>query len=118
MMGTEDIKMKESPEQKRTQNEEETMEMTMVCILFMETEEMIYKEEEPDKQATHQEKVKTKDTQNDQQKQETNKMSKDEDETKNKKEKRANGLTTKVGENERPYNDNKQRATTEPNKEY
>ncbi len=62
MMGTVDIKKKESPEQKRIQNEEKPIETTMVCVLFIEMEEMIYEEEEQDNQAAYKEKVKMIDT--------------------------------------------------------
>jgi len=53
MTSTTDIAMKESPEQKRIQNAEKTMEKMMVFILFIGTEEMIYKEEVQDNQAAH-----------------------------------------------------------------
>ncbi len=40
-------------------------------------------------------------------------MSKHQDETKNKKEKQANGLTTKLSKNKRTHNKNMQSETTE-----
>jgi len=39
-------------------------ETNMVCVLFMEMEEMIYKEEENDNQAAHKEKEQMADTKN------------------------------------------------------
>jgi len=78
---------------------------------------MIYEEEEQDNEAAHKEKVKMMDTKNKHKKQETIKMSADQDETKNKKEKQANGLTTKAGKHERMQKHNMPSKTTVLDKE-
>jgi len=62
--GTKDIKKKESPEQKRIQNVEKQMENMTVHALFIDTEEMTFKEEENDNQADLTKKMKTTDTKN------------------------------------------------------
>jgi len=64
MTGTTDINKKESPEQKRIQNAEKQMEYTSVQALFIDTEEMTFKEEENDNQADLTKKMKTTDTKN------------------------------------------------------
>jgi len=53
MTSTTDIVMKESLEQKRIWNEEEAMETKAVHVLFMDSEEKIYGEEDNDSNTAH-----------------------------------------------------------------
>jgi len=65
MTSTTDIAMKESPEQKRIRNKEEATETKAVRVLFMDSEETIYGEEDNDCNAAHkhkEQKIATKNT--------------------------------------------------------